>query len=231
MIVSDELGFVFIKTNKTAGTSLEIGLSRFCGPSDVITTLRPDDEVVRRALGHRGPQNHLAPWWDYRLDDVGRLLRRQRRLERYVSHMSATAVRTLIGEARWRDSFTFCFERNPFERVISQYYWWRGRGAAATFDEFLDCGTGVESLKRKGSRLYCDGGRIAVDRVYRYEDLDDALDDIRRRLGLPEALRLPMTKSTHRTDRRPAAEVLTPRQQDRIRELFADELRLMHYDV
>lgn len=39
MIVSHGLGFAFIKTNKATGTSLEVELSRFCGPADIITRL------------------------------------------------------------------------------------------------------------------------------------------------------------------------------------------------
>ena len=231
VIVNDEFGFVFIKTNKTAGTSLEIGLSRFCGPTDVITKIRSEDEAVRRALGYRGPQNHMAPFWEYRAKDIGRLVLRGERRERFSEHMSANAVRALIGESKWATYFTFCFERNPFDRVISQYYWWRGKGANATIDEFLDRGAGTDSLKRKGSGLYRDGNQILVDHVYRYEDLSDALVDIRTRLGLPDALSLPLTKATHRTDRRPYQEVLTLAQQDRIRTLFADELQLFGYDA
>lgn len=231
MIVNDDFGFIFIKTNKTAGTSLEIGLSRFCGPTDVITTIHPDDEALRRALGYPGPQNHMARFWEYRAKDIGRLVLKGERRERFSEHMTASAVRALIGESKWANYFTFCFERNPFDRVISQYYWWRGKGAKATFDEFLNHGAGTDSLKRKGSGLYREGNQVLVDQVYRYEDLNDALVDIRSRLGLPEALDLPKTKSTHRTDRRPYQEVLTLAQQERIRTLFADELQMFGYEA
>ena len=37
MIASFSRGFVFIKGRKTAGTSIEIALSRFCSEGDVIT--------------------------------------------------------------------------------------------------------------------------------------------------------------------------------------------------
>ncbi|MEL6382956.1 MAG: chondroitin 4-O-sulfotransferase, partial [Cyanobacteria bacterium J06626_18] len=32
MIISHEYKFIFLKTRKTAGTSIEIALSKFCGP-------------------------------------------------------------------------------------------------------------------------------------------------------------------------------------------------------
>jgi len=55
MIVSHEHKFIFLKTKKTAGTSIELALTELCGPEDVITPLTEIDEA-RRANG-RGPQN------------------------------------------------------------------------------------------------------------------------------------------------------------------------------
>jgi hypothetical protein len=55
MIISHRHRFIFIKTRKTAGTSIEVYLSRFCGEEDVVTPLNPPVE------GHE-PRNHLGPW-------------------------------------------------------------------------------------------------------------------------------------------------------------------------
>ena len=50
MIVSHRYRFIFLKTNKTAGASIEIALSRFCDSEDIITPLLPDDELIRSNL-------------------------------------------------------------------------------------------------------------------------------------------------------------------------------------
>ena len=47
MIISHRHRYIFIKTHKTAGTSVEISLSRFAGPDDVLTPVAPRDEEVR----------------------------------------------------------------------------------------------------------------------------------------------------------------------------------------
>ena len=52
MIVSHAHKFIFIKTKKTAGTSLEIALSKYCGAEDVLAPLVDHDEKAR--FGHRG---------------------------------------------------------------------------------------------------------------------------------------------------------------------------------
>ena len=57
MIASHAHRFVFVKTRKTAGTSLEIALSRHCGPADIVTRISPKDEELRTASGGVGPQN------------------------------------------------------------------------------------------------------------------------------------------------------------------------------
>ena len=63
MIVSHEHKFIFLKTKKTAGTSVELALTELCGPDDVITPLTEIDEAQR--AGKRGAQNwRLHGWWD-----------------------------------------------------------------------------------------------------------------------------------------------------------------------
>ena len=44
MIISHEHKFIFLKTRKTAGTSIELALSQLCGPNDIITPISPNDE-------------------------------------------------------------------------------------------------------------------------------------------------------------------------------------------
>ena len=62
MILSHEHKFIFLRTKKTAGTSIELALSELCGPDDVITPLTREDEA--RRAGRRGAQNwRLHSWW------------------------------------------------------------------------------------------------------------------------------------------------------------------------
>ena len=52
MILSHKHQFIFIKTNKTAGTSIEIALSSICGEDDIITPIHSSDEEFRRRAGY-----------------------------------------------------------------------------------------------------------------------------------------------------------------------------------
>ncbi len=57
-IINHKFKFIFIKTRKTAGTSLEIALSKFCDSEDMITRIKPMDEKIRKELGFQGPINN-----------------------------------------------------------------------------------------------------------------------------------------------------------------------------
>src|SRR4051794_38679962 len=113
MILSHRYRFIFLKTRKTAGTSFEISLARYCGRRDVLTPISSEDEALRSALG-RGPQNYGPRLRDYGPRDWLRLALTGRRKPgaRFCNHMTAQEVRQLVGEQTWGSYFKFCFERD-----------------------------------------------------------------------------------------------------------------------
>lgn len=229
MIVSHKHKYIFLKTNKTAGTSIEIALSRYCGPEDIITPVSPEDEVLRREVGGVGPQNHLAPLSDYGFRDYRKLLFGKRKL-RYFNHMTATRAKALLGDEIWQSYFKFCIERNPWDRVISHYFWRTRKDTSEqpTIMEYLESPM-VQKLKRKGLGLYTIDGELAVDRVCLLENLSEDLESVRVQLGLPEPLELPRAKSQYRKDKRSYRDILGEPEKEKIAELFADEIRLFGY--
>jgi len=57
MIASFSRRFVFLKTRKTAGTSVELALSSACGPEDIVTPISLEDEHLRVRDGVIGARN------------------------------------------------------------------------------------------------------------------------------------------------------------------------------
>jgi hypothetical protein len=233
LIISHEHRFIFLKTAKTAGTSIEIALSRYCGPADVITEISTEDEALRAELGFRGAQNFHYPLTHYRAEDWWRLARGRRRL--LQQHERADRVRGFTGDDVFRDYSTLAFERNPWDRVISWYYWLRFRRAGSHKDpgpslvDFLDSPL-LPELKRKGWGIYTIDGEVAVDRVARYEDLEAELERFGETVGLPGPLAVPRTKDSQRSDRRHYREVLRDEDAEKIAKLFADEIALFGYE-
>ena len=189
MILSHKHRFIFIKTVKTAGTSLEMALSRFCGPDDIITPISPSDEATRRAHGHRGPQNFRYPVWQWPTVERRTLLYalyKKRLPFAFYNHMPAQAVRGMIGRDVWDSFYKFTVTRDPIDRILSLYYWereWSGfSGDFATF------------LRRRASqidshwRIVSENDRFMLDGFIRYEHLRSDLDRLGERLNLPESL-------------------------------------------
>ena len=229
MIVSHKYKFIFLKTNKTAGTSIEIALSKFCGPDDIITPISQEDEKTRENLGCRGPQNYLAPIWNYTAKDVARLLRRGIRKPKFYHHISAQVVKELMGEQVWNRYYKFCFERNPWDRLLSLYHWRCRTGQRPSITEFIQSDVPLV-LKRKGFELYTINGEVVVDKVCRYEAIAEELEAVRVKLGIPDKLDLPQAKSRFRKDKRSYRELLDQNQQAKIAELFSEEIRLLGYE-
>jgi len=228
MIVSHKYRFIFLKTNKTAGTSIEIALSKFCGGDDIITPLLPNDELIRNHLGYRGPQNYLAPMSDYGPIDFFRMLTKGCRKVRYFGHFPAQSARSLLGEEIWNSYYKFCFERNPWERVISYYYWRYQAEPRPSLSQFIESDIPMR-LKKRGIQLYTIRGRIVVDRVCLYERLETDLEEVRLRIGLPEQIVLPRAKAYTRKNRSSYHEILDAAQMQKVEELFGDEIRLFGY--
>ena len=231
MIVSHKHRYIFLKTRKTAGTSIEIALSRYCGPDDIITTLSRPEERERAACGGVGPQNlayRLRPLRKYSLHHIVRILKGRERLRvpSYYNHIPAAKVRTLVGDQIWNSYYKFTFVRNPWDRLASRYHWERSRqGRDIDMDEILGSKNPDENLQ-----IYTIDGEIAVDRVCRYEALTDELTDVCRHLGIPFDGQLPQAKSGHRPKKQHYRELFTPEQAEIVRQKCAHEIEWFGYE-
>jgi hypothetical protein len=214
VIVSHAHRFVFLKTRKTAGTSVEIALSTICGPDDVITPVTEADERLRADSGGRAPQNFGSP----------PLARKA------FNHMPASMVRQLVGRDAWDDYLTFSIERNPWDAVVSLYHWrHRDDPTPPAFADFVDEPV-VEELATKNFRGYRINGEIAVDRVLRFERLADDLAEVWSRLGLPGEPALPRAKGGSRPTGPSYAAYYDDASRDRVADLFADAIKDFGYE-
>lgn len=195
MIVSHEHKFIFLKTRKTASTSVELFLHRYTGEQDIVTPLTPSD--LTRSFGHQ-PRNHIRP--AFPLDPRPRIGRHWR-LEGFKSvdfhdHIDAATVRRYVGDRIWRSYFKFTFERNVYDRQVS-FYHYRTQSPLKKllwpdFKSFLRT---FPSPRVDNFQIYTIDGEVAVDFVGRYESLIDDLRGIMARLGLPMGGELPSAKA------------------------------------
>lgn len=231
MIVSHKHKFIFIKTEKTAGTSFEIALSKICGPEDIITPISKKDENYRKTLGYRGAQNYHFPISDYQLSDFLTLFRsrwhRKHKLGFY-NHMPASLIKPRVGDEVWNDYFKFCFERNPYDKFVSWYYWMNKNNRYPSMQAFIESGdAGIV----RGRSLYTLDDEIAVDRIFKFEEINEAIGILNERFGLHGQLEMPgkNTKSGIRSEKAHYRDLLGPFEKSWIEENDKDLLARLDY--
>jgi hypothetical protein len=196
MILSHDWCFIFVKTEKTAGTSVEMSLSRFCGPLDIVTPIHARDEAGRLALGQRArnfvaTESPFEPEADFdaqetRLRKLGQPFRQR---TAFYNHMSAAEIRNAVGPRIFDGYFKFAVERDPRDRLIS-YYYWLGQDRGTGFRDFVAGFKPVSNWER------CTiDGRLAVDRLIRFDRLEAGLREVLTPLGIEWDGWLPRAKS------------------------------------
>ncbi len=226
MIISHKYKFIFVKTRKTGGTSLEVFLSQCCGDEDILTPIRPHVEP-HRERNYKGIWNPIPEMIEKRGQDLKETLRDLFNRNRFYNHIPARIIRARVSNHIWSSYFKFCVERNPWDKTLSHYHmlnkWAKGR---LSFDDYLRKGDFALNYP-----LYIDSkGELIVDKVIKYESLNEELAQIFEKLNVPFSGSLGVrAKSKYRTDRRPYQEVFSGEQREKIERAFAKEIALHGY--
>lgn len=151
MIVSHKHKFVFLKTRKTASTSLQVALASILDPNDII-------------YGEGGIlyqfKNGIHLW----------------------GHTPVTIIHELWPESK--SYFTFTFERDPWSKCISVYDYMCAMHPEVKQIEFRRWI--VDSKFREfptDFQIYSKKGRVVADNIYRYDQLNSAIDELKNRIG------------------------------------------------
>ena len=70
MIISHSKKFIFLRTIKTASSSLEIFLSQFCGKDDILTELFEDEEKFKKRNNLIGKSNSNIKLLSFKLKNI-----------------------------------------------------------------------------------------------------------------------------------------------------------------
>lgn len=214
-IVSHRYGFAFIKTHKTAGTSIEVDLSQRVEDTAVVTPIKPE------APGHVA-RNHL--------DDAGKPL--------YWNHMTAAQLQDVVGRQTFRKLFVFCVEREPVAKCLSH---WRmlkhpdapgtlspEEKAALSWERYLEtCKLPVDDWRYTDPK---NPGRLMVDKVLAYEELGTALPHLLARLGIADFKLQTRAKSEYSRSAQAEPDPVTPEHRRMIYEQFGPALKITGFD-
>lgn len=189
VMVSHDHEFIFLKTRKTAGTSVEMFLQPFCAPPghpvvEQTHTLETHHGVIGMRL-HARPKDTAHP------DMI------------WYNHMSANAVHENLGKEKWYRYLKITTIRDPFDSMISRFHYVRGWKGLPTLPN--DLAVHREAfrdfvLNKSGPNdedIVFEHGNFAPDILVRYEHLENDLEKLCEKLKLDTSLtRLPKTKVT-----------------------------------
>ena len=220
MLVSHRYNFIYTKTAKTGGTSVESYFERFCMSDDEWTLSHGRDEYASQfgIVGFRGatrPKN--CTYWN---------------------HMPAALIKEKVGKEVWDKYFKFCVIRNPYDKVISAFYDMQ-RANYPSID-LLDVNDerskfGKWLLHNKliipTEKDFCViNGKFCLDDVVRYETMASELERICVRLGIPwEPTTLPTFKAGFRPKNAKVVDLYTEESKKIVEAAFAFELEYFKY--
>ena len=224
MIISHTHKYIFIKSLKTAGTSVEAALSKHCGENDMVTP--------------------LGDYW-FNRDEKGAWIHSAMNAEGFSQHDPAADVKRKVAPEIWNEYLKFSITSNPWDRVVSHFAWearnrqelrpsrrWYHR-LGLPFNEFRES----KPLFRQfvagndwtsNDRFYVMDGALCVDYMIRYERLSEDLAEICRRVGLP-AIALPHLKSGMREGGHSYAEYYDEASKAIVAERHDNDIRLFGY--
>jgi hypothetical protein len=116
MLISHKHKFIFVKNYKSAGTSVEEYFRKFIVPEGINPWYRTGSGKKIKLVFKDGI---IGPYDTNKkqgiTDDV----------EWFAYHMPAQEIYNKIGEQTWNNYFKFSIIRNPFDFLISNYFWSR----------------------------------------------------------------------------------------------------------
>lgn len=229
MIISHTHKFIFLKSLKTAGTSLEAALSNQCSGNDVVVPIND--------FGHNRNKNGEFVHQAMNADEFYRKI---------GQHVDAPTIKAREPAEIWNNFFKFSIVRNPWDRAISYFFWDKRQDAAIRprkrfyhylgvpfnefeivknqFSEFIKSGT-----LENNDRFYIIDDKLCIDSVIHYENLEDDFNTICEKIGLATSS-LPHLKSGIRKGRRHYSEYYDDETIEIVAELHKNDMRFFGYE-
>ena len=225
MIISHTHKYIFIKSAKTAGTSIEAALSAFCKGDDVVTPLGD---------------------YDFNRNEKGEWIHKSMNAEGFEQHEWGTAIREKVGPETWNEYYKFSIARNPWDRVVSLYEWFARKNPdpklgkrflhriGMPFDETTELRKLFGKWVNDGDwqtndRFYVVDDELCVDFMIRYENLQEDFAAVTRRVGLPNIV-IPRLKTGIRPGRIHYSQYYNDASRHEVGERHKNDLRFFGYE-
>lgn len=182
MLISHSHKFIYLKTTKTAGTSVEVALQKYAIPDGMDATKQDFAEPLETEAGIVGARGKGAS------------------SKEWFHHMPAHQIKDKVTPECWNHYFKFCNIRNPWDKTVSAFHFLNPESKEMTRWDVFESFRAWLARKQKIMRdtnIYFIEGKLVADDVIRYETLEADLKRVSNRLAIPKP-DLPKIKSEWR---------------------------------
>ena len=182
VLISHKYKFIYIKNVKVAGTSVESFFEKYCMNPDIkyVKTERINTKISKYGIiGFRGIQsdNNFK-------NTLG-----------FTGHMNCKSILNKIGLKRYNNYIKFCVIRNPYDKMVSNYFFSKSK---LSFKKYC------KKSKCLNINRYTINGKNQCNIFIRFENLREDIINICKFLDIQDydINDLPKYKSQHRTEKK-----------------------------
>ena len=215
MIVSDKFKFIYLKGHKVAGSSVLLAAGKHCSQSD----------VVHRPAQGNPPQDI---WSDLEWGEA-------RNVQGLPREPLPSQIIAKIGRSKWEEYFKFSVVRNPWDLMISSYFWIvyvvtkQTEIQEINLNEFRSYILNPDKNVYKNSERYFDKeGNPILDFYIRYEQLNEDYKTVCEKVNMP-VVELPRLKSNIRKSGQHYSQYYTDETREIVAHMFKREINYFNY--
>ena len=207
VLISHSHRFIYIKNRKVAGTSIEAFFEKYCTKNPKNHTFHHKKRLpsiskygIIGSIGEYVPPGNVIEYIkEFRL-------RLSNKIHGAISYRSYTEHLQLHRLKKYHpdyyaEYFKFCAIRNPFDQVVSEYFWRSSRWTkfkGYTFEQY------IKHIDKRNYSYNWDtmaiDDKLTFDFYIRFENLEDDVKEVCKRLNIQgfESQHLPKYKSGYR---------------------------------
>jgi hypothetical protein len=161
---------------------------------------------------------------------------------RALHHFTAIELMSALGKNMFNNYYKFAFVRNPYEKMVSEYYWCRIPGVGfrnkQSFNDFIKYVENIVKNKKFYTNIYHDhfipqyyfifnNKQLLVNDVYKFEDIKIALPLIKEKLKIRGPI---LHTNKNRFKSNADKLVLTDEQKEKIYNLYKIDFDVFNYN-
>ena len=127
---------------------------------------------------------------------------RPQKIIQLAKHAKASEIKEIVGNVVWYKFFSFCVVRNPWDTMVSSYFWWLEKSQKwepfykarkeiermEGFESFLMSKYGQDKINQITTDMWDyitdEKGKVIVDCIVRFENIQDGWKVICSRVGV-----------------------------------------------